>query len=313
VLRVLSHVGRLDAGSLPPDVADRVEVVTVPLDGPLPEGAHGEVLVTVPRPAATLPALLDRGVRWVHLISTGIDQFPLELLGPDVVLTNSRGLSATPISEWVLACVLAAAKRLPESWVHDPPERWSVPDRPLGSLDGATLALLGLGGIGTAVARRALPFGMAVKALRRHPGPSPVPGVRTVGSVTQLVEGADHVVLVAPLTDETRGIVDRRAFAAMAPGAHLVNVARGALVVEDDLRAALDDGTVAVASIDTTDPEPLPAGHWMYHHPSVRLSPHISWSWSGAFDAMFQTLGENLRRRLAGDQLLSVVDPAEGY
>jgi phosphoglycerate dehydrogenase-like enzyme len=218
-----------------------------------------------------------------------------------------------PISEWVLACMLAFEKRLPDAWVHEAPDHWNIPDPPLGTLDGRTLALFGFGGIGTAIAARALPFGMRVRAMRRTGGPSPVEGVEMVATLTELVAGAHHVVLVAPLTEATRGAVDHRVFAAMDPGAHLVNVARGPIVVEDDLRAALDDGTVAVASLDTTDPEPLPAGHWMYGHPSVRLSPHVSWNWPGAFAAMFETFGENLRRYVEGRPLLSVVDPAAGY
>ncbi len=313
MLRVLSQVGRLEALSLPDDVAERVEVVPIPAEGELHDGLTGEILITRPSRVPNLAHVLSRGVRWVHLIGTGIDDFPLELVGPDCVLTNSRGLSAVPISEWVLACMLAFEKRLPESWVHEPPPRWNIPDPPLGTLAGRTLALLGLGGIGTAVATRALPFGMEVKALRHRAAPSPIDGVRLVHSIDELVAGAHHLVLVAPLTDATRGLLDRRAFAAMEPGVHLVNVARGPIVVEDDLRHALDDGIVVCASLDTTDPEPLPEGHWMYRHPQVRVSPHVSWNWPGAFAAMFETFGENLRRYLDGRPLLSVVDPAAGY
>lgn len=313
MLRILSHVGRLEAIDLPPEIARRVEIIPIPTDGELEEGLTGEVLLSTPTAVPTLADALARGVRWVHLIGTGIDQFPIELIGPDRVLTNSRGLSAVPISEWVLACMLAFEKRLPEAWVTEAPERWNFPPSPLGTLDGKTLALLGLGGIGTAVAVRALPFGMRVKAMRRSEGPSPVEGVEMVRSVTELVADADTVVLVAPLTDATRGIVDRSLFAAMKPGVHLVNVARGPLIVDDDLRRALDDGTVARASLDTTDPEPLPAGSWLYEHPSVRLSPHISWNWPGAFPAMFEVFAENLGRYLDDRPLLSVVDPADGY
>jgi len=154
---------------------------------------------------------------------------------------------------------------------------------------------------------------MRVKALRRSDGPRPVDGVAMVRSAAELVADADHVVLVAPLTDATRGIVDAELLGAMKPGVHLVNVARGPLVVEGDLRRALDDGIVARASLDTTDPEPLPAGHWMYGHPAVRVSPHISWSFPGAFSAMYEVFGENLGRYLDGQPLLSVVDPAHGY
>lgn len=313
MLRILSHVGRLEAITLPPDLAARVEIVPIPMDGEIPADVTGEVLISTPTAVPNLAEALDRGVRWVHLIGTGIDQFPLELIGPDRVLTNSRGLSAVPISEWVLACMLAFEKRLPEAWVEEAPERWNFPPSPFGTLHGSTLALLGFGGIGTAVAARALPFGMRVKAMRRTEGPSPVEGVEMVRSVEALVDGADHLVIVAPLTDATRGIVDAALLARMKPGVHIVNVARGPLIVQDDLRVALDDGTVAMASVDTTDPEPLPAGHWMYEHPRVRVSPHVSWNFPGAFSAMYEVFAENLGRYLDGRPLISVVDPADGY
>lgn len=313
MLRILSHVGRLEAVTLPPELAARVEIVPIPMEGEIDPGLTGEVLLSTPTAVPNLAEALGRGVRWVHLIGTGIDQFPLELVGPDRILTNSRGLSAVPISEWVMACMLAFEKRLPEAWADEAPERWNFPPTPLGTLHGRTLALLGLGGIGTAIAERALPFGMRVRAVRRSDAPSPVEGVEMVRSVEELVEGAHHVVLVAPLTDATRGIVDAALFARMEPGVHLVNVARGPLVVQDDLRAALDDGTVAMASVDTTDPEPLPAGHWMYEHPRVRVSPHVSWNFPGAFAAMYEVFAENLGRYLDGRPLVSVVDPAAGY
>jgi phosphoglycerate dehydrogenase-like enzyme len=313
VLRILSHVGRLEAITLPPEIVDRVEIIPIPMEGELSEGLTGEVLLTSPTSVPNLADALSRGVRWVHLIGTGIDSFPVDLIGPDRILTNSRGLSAVPISEWVMACMLAFEKRLPDAWIHERPERWNIPASPLGTLHDKTLALLGLGGIGSAVAERSLPFAMRVKAMRRSDGPSPVEGVEMVRSVTELVADADHVVLVAPLTDATRGIVDRELFSAMKPGVHLVNVARGPIVVQDDLRVALDDGTVAMASLDTTDPEPLPPGHWLYDHPRVRLSPHTSWSFPGAFPAMFEVFAENLGRYLDDRPLLSVVDPADGY
>jgi phosphoglycerate dehydrogenase-like enzyme len=313
VLRILSHVGRLESVELPPGLAERVEIVPIPMDGDLDPGLTGEVLLSTPTAVPNLADALSRGVRWVHLIGTGIDRFPVEMVGADRVLTNSRGLSAVPISEWVLACMLAFEKRLPDAWITEVPERWNIPDTPLGTLHGKTLALLGLGGIGAAVAERALPFAMTVKAMRRSDTPSPVPGVEMVATPEELVADADHVVLVAPLTAATRGLVDRRLFEAMEPGVHLVNVARGPLVVQDDLRLALDDGTVARASLDTTDPEPLPAGHWLYTHPKVRLSPHTSWNFPGAFSAMYEVFAENLGRYLDGRPLLSVVDPADGY
>jgi phosphoglycerate dehydrogenase-like enzyme len=216
-----------------------------------------------------------------------------------------------PIAEWVLAQMLAFEKRLPDSWITDVPATWNTAD--LGGLDGRTLGLIGLGGIGAAVAARALPFGMRVVARRRTAAPSPVAGVELLGSLDELLAIADHVVVTAPATPDTRHLLDADAFAAMRPGVHVVNIARGSLIDQDALRAALDEGRVAMASLDTVDPEPLPASHWMYSDPRVRLSPHISWSMPGASDVLVATFIENLRRYVAGDPLLGVVDVDAGY
>src|SRR5439155_2177613 len=157
--------------------------------------------------------------------------------------------------EWVLAVMLAFEKRLPDAWIRGvPAERWGR--AALGTLHGRTLGLVGLGGIGTAVAERALPFGMRVRACRRTDAPAPIGAVDLVGSVAELVGSADHVVIAAPSTDATRHLFDREVFAVMKPGAHLVNVARGALVDQDALRAALDGGRLAIASLDAVEPEP---------------------------------------------------------
>jgi phosphoglycerate dehydrogenase-like enzyme len=311
---VLSHLGDADAIGLPSDLRRRVEVMRVSGRTPPGPDLSGEVLFTLAHRVDTLEALLGCGVRWVHLAGTGIDKFPVEVVPDDIALTNSRGASAVPISEWTLAVMLAHEKRLPESWVHEPVDdvtRFSGP--PLGSLHGRTLALLGLGGIGRAIAERALPFGMRVRALRRTERPSPVPGVEVVGTITELVAGADHLVIAAPHTPETDRLLGDEVFRSMKPGVHLVNIARGRIVDENALRRALDDGTVARASLDAVDPEPLPSGHWLYEHPSVRVSPHISWSSPDAFTVMHQHFTDNLRRYLDGEELAGVVDREARY
>jgi len=286
------------------------DVVAIPWEGDIPSSAHGEVLVTMAWGSANLAQALARGVRWVHALGTGIDRFPVELLG-DRVLTCSRGASAIPIAEWVLAVMLAFEKRLPEAWIADvPPEGARMH---LGTLHGKTLGLVGLGGIGTAVATRALPFGMRVRACRRMPDRGGFAGVEIVASPAALVATADHVVVAAPATPATHHLFDQALFAAMKPGAHLVNIARGAIVDQEALRRALDDGRVARASLDAVEPEPLPAGHWMYDHPRVRLSPHLSWNMPGAADLLLDCVIDNLRRWRDGEPLTGVVDRAAGY
>jgi phosphoglycerate dehydrogenase-like enzyme len=309
-IRVLSHLPAERLRAALGDEARRAALVEVPAEGEPPEGATGDVLLTFAWGAPNLPALLARGVRWIHTIGTGVDRFPLGAVG-DRILTCARGASAVPIAEWALAVMLAFEKQIPEAFVREPPERWNL--RRLGGLRGRTLALLGLGSIAQEVARRALPFGMRVRALRRRPLPSPLPDVELARDLDDLVSGADHLVLAASATAETRRVLDARVLARVGPGLHLVNVSRGSLVDQDALRAALDAGRVARASLDTVDPEPLPAGHWMYDHAGVRLSPHISWNMPGAFDVLLGTFAENLRRYRAGEPLLGVVDVDAGY
>jgi phosphoglycerate dehydrogenase-like enzyme len=308
-VRLLSHLGDRFAADIERAVPG-VEVVPIPLDGDLPDDVNGEVLLTLAWGGPNLAAALDRGVRWVHAVGTGVDRFPLDEIG-DQTLTCSRGASAVPIAEWVLAVMLAFEKQLPESWITEPSTQWNYAE--LGGLAGRSLGIVGLGGIGEAVARRARAFDMTVRALRRTATPPPIPDVEMAASLPDLLSSADHVVVAVPATPETRRLIDADAFAAMKPGVHLVNIARGALVDQDALRGALDDGTVARASLDTVEPEPLPEGHWMYTHPKVRLSPHISWSMPGAWDIMFDNFVDNLRRYRAGEPLRGVVDIAAGY
>ncbi len=308
-LRILSHLP-VDGVRRAVDGLSGVELIHVPMEGPIPESATGEVLLTFTEGAPNLGDVVARGVRWIHTIGTGVERFPFEHLG-ERTLTCARGVSAIPIAEWALAMMLAFEKNLPENWLREPPKQWNIV--PLGALYGRTLGILGLGGIGVAVAQRALPFGMKVRAVRRTRAPSPLEAVEVVESLEELIPEVDHLVLASPVTDATRYCINREMLARVKPGLHLVNVSRGALVDLDALRPALEDGRVARASLDTVEPEPLPAGHWLYSHPRVALSAHISWCMPGALDAIVETFGANLRRYLAGEPLAGLVDRALGY
>lgn len=309
---MLSHLGGATTLGLPPDVADAVEVVTVPMRGELPDDLSGEALISVAGWAENLHEVLARGVRWVHFASTGVDNVPFDELPDGLLITNSRGASAVPIAEWTLAVMLAFEKHLPETWIHEPPENWRA-DPHLGTLHGRRLGIVGFGSIGQALATRALAFGTEVRGMRRTDAPSPVDGVAMVPTLPEVLDGADHVVIAAPLTEATHHLIDADALALMKPGVHLVNIARGGLVDQDALRVALDDGRVAMASLDAVDPEPLPAGHWLFDHPKVRLSAHDSWSWPGAYDVILQRFAVNLRAFLADEPLPDLVDPTQGY
>ena len=284
------------------------EVVWLAADQPAPPEV--EVLVTMGIGRQALTAQLTPSVRWVHVLATGVDGFPFDLLGGRT-LTCSRGASAVAIAEFTLAAMLAFEKRLPEIWLDEPPAHWNLAR--LGGLAGRRLGLVGLGAIGTETARRALAFEMEVTAYRRTAAPSPLPGVRVSPSLAEVVAGADHVVVAAPATPRTRHLIGAAALAAVGPGAHLVNVSRGSLVDQEALRAALDDGRVARATLDVVEPEPLPEGHWLYRHPGVRLSAHVSWSAPDTLARTMDAFAANLERYRDGQPLEGQVDVAAGY
>jgi phosphoglycerate dehydrogenase-like enzyme len=289
------------------------EVLPVTEEVVVCEGAHAvpsdaQVLVTLLGDQDAIRELLVPSVAWVHVLGAGVDGFPFEVLG-DRPLTCSRGAAAVAIAEWVMAVMLAHEKSLPESWI-DAPTQWNAAS--LGTLAGRTVGLVGIGAIGTEVARRALAFDARVVAFRRTPRPPALVGVEAV-DLPDLLAQADHVVVAAPATEETHHLLDTKAFGAMKPGAHLVNIARGSLIDQEALRVALDEGRVARASLDTVDPEPLPEGHWLYSHSAVRLSPHISWSAPGTMQKTAGLFAENLARFRSGDALSGLVDPVAGY
>lgn len=307
--RILSHLPVRAFARFAGDFPE-VEFVQVPTEGEIPAGVHGVGLLTFTWGSPNLKDVLERGVRWIHTLGTGIDSFPTDALG-DRILTCARGASAIPMAEWTLAVMLAFEKQLPATWVKEVPSTWNMAR--LGGLHGRTLGIVGLGGIGTAIAERALCFGMRVRAIRRSKQPSPIPGVEIAADLADLLASADHLVLVAPSTPETRHMIGKEALAKMKAGVHLVNIARGALIDQEALRSALDAGHVARASLDVAEPEPPPAGHWLYTHPQVYLSPHVSWSMPSSFDVLLDSFADNLRRFIAGQPLEGIVNLTAGY
>ncbi len=306
---VLHHLGSSFERRLRAAFPD-VDVVAVAPEGPLDDGVGGDVLATTAIGCANLAELCARGVTWVHALGTGVDRFPFDALPISTLLTCTRGASAVPIAEYVLAAMLDFEKRLDTLFVREPPTRWAVAH--LGGLRGRTVSIVGMGGIGTEIARRCLAFDMHVLAVRRSSQPPPFPEIRVV-ALDDALAAADHLVLATPSTPSTRHLIDEAAIGLLRPGAHLVNIARGTLVDQDALRRALEAGTIARASLDVCDPEPLPDGHWMYAHPNIRLSPHVSWITPGAIEDLQSRFVDNFRRWRAGQPLDGLVDRVERY
>jgi phosphoglycerate dehydrogenase-like enzyme len=234
------------------------------------------------------------------------------------VLTNMQRVAGPAMAEHVLAMMLGWARGLHFYIPERAAGRWTrelpAPGRML-TLEGKTVLVVGLGGIGTEVARRAHALGMRVTATRAsgREGPPFVSYVGLPDELGRLAAEADFVVNTVPLTAATTGMFDAKFFAAVKRGAFFVNVGRGRSVVQDELIAALRDGRLGGAGLDVTDPEPLPADSPLWQLPNVILTPHVSAQSDVDDAARFAIAAENLRRYVAGERLLSVVDVAKGY
>lgn len=253
-------------------------------------------------------------LRWVQVASAGVDTvlFP-ELVDSDVLLTNSRGVFDRPIAEFVLAAVLAFAKDLPESVRLQTGHIWR--HRMTEQIDGARALVVGTGSIGRTTARLLTAAGLRVEGVGRAArAVDPDFGVvHACADLAAVVGDTDYLVLLAPLTELTKNLVDARVLAAMRPTARIVNVGRGALVVTDDLVAALRTGTIAGAALDVVDVEPLPAGHPLWDLPSVLITPHLSGDSIGWRDRLSDAFVANFTRYLDGGELANVVDKHRGY
>ncbi len=267
------------------------------------------------------PVLLDQAPNlvWVQAMSAGVEQYmDLEPIADGrVVFTNMRAVHGPAIAEHAFAMLLALTRNLraySESQTLGRWQRESSGPEPI-TLTGRTLLVVGLGGIGTEIAQRAHGLGMRVIATRRSQTPAPA-FVARLGGAEELLEflaEADVAAICVPLTDQTRGLFDSRAFQAMKPGSYLVNIARGEIVETGALMAALDSGHLAGACLDVTDPEPLPADHPLWKYKNVLITPHMAASSQLTGERRRALLHENLRRFGAGEPLLNVVDPKAGY
>ena len=247
-------------------------------------------------------------VRWVHTASAGVDRlaFPA-LLDSDATLTNSRGVFDTPIAEYVTGLVIAMAKDLPGTLAAQAQREWR--HRESERVGGRTAVVVGSGPVGRATAALLAAVGMRVELVGRREGE----GVHAVDALPDLLPRAEWLVLAAPLTDATRGLLDAAALAALPPGARVINVGRGALVVQDDLVEALASGHLGGAALDVFEREPLPADSPLWKLPGVIVSPHMSGDVVGWRDELETLFVDNLARYRRGADLRNVVDKTLGF
>jgi phosphoglycerate dehydrogenase-like enzyme len=257
---------------------------------------------------------------WVQAMSAGVDHLVPELKPhPGVVLTNMRAVHGPAIADHSFAMLLSLTRGLRAYDRNQAQGRWSSqrdPDAPRPiALQGRTMLVVGLGGIGSEIAQRAHGFGMRVEAIRRSDTPAPdyVARVGHAADLHAMLPSADVVAICLPLTDETRGMFGAPEFALMKDGSYLINIGRGPIVRTDDLVAALDAKHLAGACLDVTDPEPLPPDHPLWKSPRALITPHVAADAELTSERRWSLLRENTRRFAAGEPLLNVVDPTAGY
>ena len=276
----------------------------------LAPAADANVVVWTSDAADGINAVLHAGVEWVQLAAAGVDGWLASGLLDDArVWTSARGLYGARVAEHVVALILAAAKGLTGAARR---AKWE--GHQVDLLEGATVGIVGAGGIGTETFRRLEPFGVRRIGLTRS-GATVSGAEVSVGPdrLHELLQESDYVVVAAPLTRETEHLIGARELALLGPRGWLVNVARGRLVDTAALVAAARSGTIAGACLDVTDPEPLPEGHPLWQCDNVLITPHAANPWGRHDELLAARVAENLERFYSGRELLGVVDVERGY
>jgi phosphoglycerate dehydrogenase-like enzyme len=276
-----------------------------------PSDASGVVWADPADPAGLDALLVEHpAIAWVQLPWAGIEPYVgVVRAHADLTWTSGKGVYAEPVAEHALALALAGLRHLGP---YAEARRWEA--QAGVNLLGAEVAILGGGGITESLLRLLGPFRCDVTVVRRTPAAMDG-ATRVVGPerVDDAISGARLVVLALALTPETAGILDRRRLELLAPDGWVVNVARGAHIVTDDLVAALAAGRIGGAALDVTDPEPLPEGHPLWSEPRCLITPHTGNTYEMAIPLLSERVRENVRRRLAGEALIGLVDPEAGY
>ncbi|MCA9688753.1 MAG: D-2-hydroxyacid dehydrogenase [Myxococcales bacterium] len=268
--------------------------------------------------------LVARGaqLRWIQVLSAGVDRYRYPaLVQSDITLTNAKVIQGPNVADQALALLLALTRQIRRAVDYGPKLGWRATRDKLYAdktieLQGKTALVVGYGGIGSAIAERARGFGMRIEAVDPHPEkphPEWVAALYTPDRLLEALPRADVVFIAAPLTEETEGMIDATALAAMKDGSYLINIARGKIVDTDALVAALRSGKLAGAGLDVTEPEPLPPEHPLWTLDSVVVTPHMGGASDQVWARRMELVQDNVRAFTSGAPLRNVVDKERGY
>jgi phosphoglycerate dehydrogenase-like enzyme len=279
---------------------------------------RAEVLLVGAVPASVLDHVVARAprLRWIHSASAGVDRIVTGTVRERrLTVTNARGVFSRPIAEYVVMMSLAVARRLPALLELQRERTWQpLRGRELGEL---TVGIVGYGSIGHEIARLVEPFGCRIVATRRHAerGSGGVPNVeiRGLDDLHEVLRQSDIVVVAAPLTEDTAGLIGAEELGQMREDAWLINIARGRLIDEIALRRALENGWIGGAVLDVFSEEPLSAESPLYRTPNLLITPHSSWASDRVIERSLDLFVDNLRRHRAGEPLRNAVDLDAGY
>ncbi|TLZ31566.1 MAG: D-2-hydroxyacid dehydrogenase [Gammaproteobacteria bacterium] len=330
-LHVASQPVRERPGWRPPRivlVSERQHDLLPVLQQAAPRAKLIDITVATPREIAAADATIGvcsaqvlaqaKQLRWIQWPAAGVERCVQQPLMRErhLLLTNLQRTMGPSMAEHELGMMLMLSRHLDYFLKEQQQAHWAEDNTPhLADLEGKTVLVVGLGGIGTEVARRTHAFGMRVIATRAsgRTGPDYVSYVGLPDELLKLAKDADFVVNCAPLTPQTTGIFNHEFFASLKPGAYFISVGRGRSTVTADLIAALESGKLAGAGLDVVDPEPLPSDSPLWRLPNVIVTPHVSADTPLAEEQRTALLRENLRRYAAGEPMLSVVDIERGY
>jgi phosphoglycerate dehydrogenase-like enzyme len=257
-------------------------------------------------------------LRWLHAVTSGVDMFLFpEFVRSNIVLTSEKGLVGPHLADHAFALLLALTRQIGVSLRHGRQswdERIAMRQEAI-ELSGLTMGIVGMGGTGREVARRAAAFGMEVRAVDRDVvlrSPE-VTVVRSMEHFPQLLQQSDVVTICAPLTVETRGLFNDETIAMMKPGAYLINVTRGPIIDDAALIRAMDSGHLAGAGLDVTPEEPLSPEHPFWEMPNIVMTPHTAGASPYRAERNLERFRENLRRFRRDQPLIGVIDKQLGY